>query len=141
MTAEKNVDNLSGYWTGVYDYPVASRQAVPFNAVIVDVGGALSGEIVEPNTFSKTRDRELFASLSGTRQGNAVHFIKTYERVPQGGHSLAYQGTLDGSGTRIDGTWRVHALWSGPFVMNRSSGKKAKIERKVESALDLAKTR
>lgn len=141
MTAEKNVENLSGFWTGVYDYPVPSRQPVPFNAVIEDVSGALSGEIVEPNTFSRTKDRELFASISGTRQGNAVHFIKIYERVPQGGHSVAYQGTLDGTGTRIDGTWRAHASWSGAFVMNRSGGKKAKIEDKVESALDLAKTR
>ena len=139
MTGDKQSDSLSGFWTGVYDYPGGHREPVPFSAVIEDVAGALGGEIVEPNTFSKTKDRELFASLSGTRQGSAVHFIKTYERVPQGGHSVAYQGTLDGTGTRIDGTWRAHASWSGPFVMNRSSGKKAKLERKIESAI--AKTR
>jgi hypothetical protein len=141
VTAEKNLDNLSGFWTGVYDYPVTHREPVPFNAVIEDVGGALSGEIVEPNTFSQAKERELFANISGTRQGTAVHFIKTYERVPRGGHSLVYQGTLDGTGTRIDGTWRAHAGWSGPFVMNRSSGKKAKIEDTIERALDLVKSR
>lgn len=138
---DKSFDNLSGFWTGVYDYPLALREPVPFNAVIEDVGGALSGEIVEPNTFSQAKDRELFASISGSRQGHAVHFIKTYERVPQGGHSLVYHGRLDGTGTRIEGTWQAHTLWSGPFVMNRSSGKAAKVESEIERALDLAKTR
>jgi hypothetical protein len=133
--------HLSGFWTGVYDYPVAHREPVPFNAVIEDAGGALSGEIIEPNTFSRAKDRELFASISGSRQGNAVHFVKTYERVPQAGHSVVYQGTLDGTGTRIEGTWRAHPLWSGAFVMNRSTGKTAKIDSKIEHALDLAKTR
>jgi hypothetical protein len=139
MSGEKQSDNLSGFWTGVYDYPNASREPVPFNAVIEDVRGALGGEIIEPNTFSPARDRELFASLSGTRQGNAVHFIKTYEKVPRGGHSIVYQGTLDATGTRIDGTWQAHARWSGPFVMNRSAGRKAEVEDKAASELELAK--
>jgi hypothetical protein len=141
VTADKDLQNLSGFWTGVYDYPAAHREPVPFNAVIEDVAGALHGEIIEPNTFSKARDRELFASITGSRDGNAVRFVKTYERVSQGGHSLVYQGTLDGSGTRIDGMWRAHALWSGPFVMNRSTGKTATIENKAERAVDLVKPR
>jgi hypothetical protein len=142
MTTEKQTENLSGFWTGVYDYPKAYREPVPFNAVIEDLGGALGGEIIEPNTFSAAQDCELFASISGTRQGNAVQFIKTYERVPRGGHSIAYHGTLEASCTRSDGTWRstrADSSWSGPFVMNRSGGKKAIVEDKTERELDLVR--
>lgn len=97
---------------------------MPFNAVITDSGGALTGEIIERNTFSPTTDPDLFASLSGTRNGSSVMFVKTYEKVPRGGHSILYEGTLDASRTRIDGTWKANARWSGPFVMNRSNGQK-----------------
>ena len=135
MSGENERDNLSGFWTGVYDYPVASRAPVPFNAVIEDVAGALGGEIIEPNTFSPAKDRELFASLAGRRDGKAVHFVKTYEEVPRGGHSIVYRGTLDAAGTRIDGTWRANAFWSGAFVMNRSAGKAATVEDKSKLAL------
>jgi len=140
MGGKKHPDNLSGYWTGVYDYPRGDREPVPFNAVIKEVAGALGGEIVEPNTFSTAKERELFSSLSGSRRGKAVHFVKTYERVPKGGHSIAYEGRLDATGTRIDGTWRsmaANSTWSGPFVMNRSVGKKTSVEGKIERALNL----
>jgi hypothetical protein len=143
MTSGKQSLNLSGFWTGVYDYPNAFRQPVPFNAVIEDVAGALGGEIIEPNTFSSAKDRELFASLSGSREGNAVHFIKTYEQVPRGGHSIVYEGTLDATGTKIEGNWRStrpNSSWSGPFVMNRSNGKTAKKEEKIARSRNLAKT-
>ncbi len=142
MTSDKQSDNLTGFWTGVYDYPDGHREPVPFNAVIEDVAGALGGEIVEPNTFSSAKDRELFASLSGTRQGSSVHFIKTYERLPNGGHSLIYEGILDATWTRIDGTWSTTPpAWplSGPFVMNRSDGKKAEANVKAGRKLELAK--
>ena len=143
MTAEKKTDNLTGFWTGVYDYPDTYKEPVPFNAVIEDTMGSLSGEIIEPNTFSRTKDHELFASFSGTRQGSSVHFIKTYEKVPQGGHSIAYEGTVDESFTKITGTWkgeRAGLLWSGPFLMNRADGRKAQVEKKTESELEIVKT-
>ena len=139
MTDRKS-DNISGFWTGVYDYPQAYREPVPFNAVITDSGGALTGESIEPNTFSTAQDKELFAHLSGTRDGSSVMFVKTYEKVPRGGHSIIYQGTLDASGTRIDGTWKASARWSGPFVMNRSSGAKVEQEEKAARELELVKT-
>lgn len=142
MTRDKQSDSLSGFWTGVYDYPGGHREPVPFSAVIEDVAGALGGEIVEPNTFSSAKERELFASLSGTRQGGSVHFIKTYERVPNGGHSLVYDDILDAAATRIDGTWSTTPpAWplSGPFVMNRSSGKKAAAKVKAGREVEVLK--
>ncbi len=142
--ADGDKDNLTGFWTGVYDYPHGLKEPVAFNAIIEDKGGALSGEIIEPNTFSPAKDRELFASLSGSREGTSVTFTKTYEKVPRAGHSLLYSGTLDGSGTRIEGTWKVMKAGrylSGPFVMNRGSGKKASVEEKQKADLELVKPR
>lgn len=142
MTSEKQSDNLSGFWTDVYDYPDGHREPVPFNAVIEDVTGTLASEIVEPNTLSSAKDRELFASLSGTRQGSSVHFIKSYQRVPNGGHSIDYEGVFAAAGTRIDGTWpTTPPAWplSGPFVMNRSGGKNVAADVKAGRELEVLK--
>lgn len=144
MVADRASENLSGFWTGVYDYPDGSRQAVAFNVVIEDKDGTLTGEIIEPNTFSPVADRELFAHLAGAREGSAVHFVKTYEKVKRGGHSISYEGTLDASCTRIEGIWRavgVRLPWSGPFIMNRGSGKKVAEKMTLERTLDLVKQR
>lgn len=142
MTAE-NDNNLSGYWTGIYDYSLASKDPVPFNVVITDETGSLSGEFIEPNTFAKTPDRELFASLSGARDGMNVHFIKTYERVPRAGHSVIYEGTLDSTFNRIEGQWRAPAPCrvTGSFIMNRTKGSGAKAEKMAERELELMKGR
>ena len=40
-------------------------------------------------------------------------------------------GILNGDATEIEGTWRIHASWSGKFLMIRSPGKVAAIARKV----------
>jgi hypothetical protein len=135
--------NLTGFWTGVYDYGSGRKEPVPFNVIIEDNAGSLTGEIIEPNTFSPAKDRELFASLKGTREGTSVHFIKTYEKVPRAGHSIAYAGTLDASRTRIDGTWNgtgPYTSATGPFVMNRGSGKKAAVVEEQKAGLELVKT-
>ncbi|HTK84874.1 MAG TPA: hypothetical protein VL625_07280 [Patescibacteria group bacterium] len=135
--------NLSGFWTGVYDYPDTHEQPVPFNAVIRDEGGSISGEIIEPNTFAKCNDRELFAVLSGTRSGSDVHFVKSYEDLPEAGHCIAYRGTLNADGTKLEGQWSTMEpgySYSGPFVMNRKSGKKAEQKVKEKAGREAART-
>ena len=138
--SNKQSDNLSGYWTGVYDYPRALREAVPFNAVITDSGGALSGEIIEPNTFPGVVDHELFASLSGARDGMTVSFVKTYEKSVRDKPPVMYEGSLDPTFTRIEGQWRITGQWSGPFVMNRSTGHQASQKDEAAQERDLVKT-
>lgn len=118
--SDSDFKSLSGYWTGVYDYPAAD-EAVPFNAVLSDEAGRISGEIIEPNTFAQAPDRELFSSLSGALDGGSITFIKHYESLPGAGHTVLYVGHVDAARTKIEGRWRIGATWSGPFVMNRSS--------------------
>lgn len=118
--SENDFKNLSGYWTGVYDY-AAADEAVPFNAVLCDEAGQISGEIIEPNTFAQAADRELFSSLSGVLDGGSVTFVKHYEALPGAGHTVLYVGEVDARRTKIEGRWRIGPSWSGPFVMNRAS--------------------
>lgn len=116
--SEQTNKSLSGFWTGVYDYTGAATP-VPFNAILDDREGALSGEIIEPNTFAEADEVELFSSLSGGRDGEAIEFWKQYEALPGAGHIVRYVGVVLDGGRKIVGRWSIGARWSGPFVMNR----------------------
>lgn len=118
MSDERDA-GLSGYWTGVYDYPGAD-EPVPFNAVLDVSGAAVSGETIEPNTFAPTPDGELFAWIDGSVADGEIAFVKTYEPLPGAGHAVSYVGRLERGGKRIVGRWRIQAGWEGPFVMDRS---------------------
>lgn len=120
-TEHATKSNLSGFWTGVYDYRDASMDAVPFNAVLTEAAGAVTGEVVEPNTFCSDATPEVFASLDGDREGERVSFVKRYEDRPGAGHIVRYEGVADAKLETISGTWAVGGD-SGPFVMNRSEG-------------------
>lgn len=115
-------ESLSGHWTGVYDYPDAQGEPVPFNARLEEDAGGLCGETVEPNTFAHSTVDSLLASLAGARVGAEVSFVKTYEQIPGAGHSVRYEGVVNADLTKIEGHWRVDGVlgWAGPFVMNRS---------------------
>ncbi len=114
-------DTLSGFWTGVYDYSGVDAP-VPFNAVLTEGAGALTGESIEPNTFADPGLSELFASFNGMREAEHVTMVKSYEAAPGAGHSLHYDGVVDEALTRIEGRWRAMGplAWSGHFVMNRN---------------------
>lgn len=130
--SETPFDNLSGYWTGVYDY-VTAEEPVPFNAVISDEAGAVAGECIEPNTFAPTRDRELFASLEGDCIGAAIQFVKRYEDLPGAGHAVRYVGVVNAARTQISGRWTIAPGWSGDFVMNRAGARIASAARRSAS--------
>lgn len=117
--AEQSGGPLSGYWTGVFSYDQADDAPTPFNAVLTQRGERLTGEIIEPNTFVETVDRELFSSLTGVAYGPDIAFVKTYEPLPGAGHKVAYRGAVVDEATRIEGEWRYEARWTGRFVMNR----------------------
>ncbi len=135
-------ESLSGTWTGVYDYPTEFHghdlEATPFNAHITEIEGMITGEIDEPNTLSKAAGvGMLFSKIEGQRIGQRAHFIKTYERLPETGHEISYEGTANEDFTRIEGMWTTiegSLSWSGPFVMDRKSGKAEirSVERKEE---------
>lgn len=129
--------DLSGDWTGSYDYGPGSR-AVPFAASLFDIGGVVWGTSLEPNTFAPGAGDELEAEISGTRSGRELHFRKVYAGRPQRGEEpIHYTGHVSADGNRIEGRWTIRtfgANLSGPFVMNRLSGARARAERSARAA-------
>ena len=124
---------LTGSWTGVYDYASGYDEPVPFNALLVEEAGALSGEIMEPNTFAGGGLDCLLSTLSGARADRQLSFVKRYEGVPGAEHEVRYDGFVDESLTKIEGEWRI-GIWggSGPFVMNRGGGAQEETETETE---------
>ncbi len=119
-------ENLTGRWTGRYDY-TRDAEAVPFEVVLDDNGGVLSGDITEPNTFRRDMGAHLAATLIGDRLGFDVSFRKTYGGFDQGDDPI-YEGALNDALTRIDGVWRFpdEPDWLGRFMMVRTVELRAK---------------
>lgn len=126
-------DTLCGKWTGRYDYG-GMEAPVPFDVVMEDVAGALSGEITEPNTFRADIGGHLTAVLIGVRSGSDVSFRKSYDGFDQGDDPF-YEGRLNGALTRIDGLWRFpkDAGMSGRFMMVRAVDVRARKAAAVEA--------
>lgn len=127
MDQEDRYSDLSGPWTGVYDYPDHQADPVTFNAILAETAGSLSGEIIEPNTINPEAGKFLYASVSGTVAGSSVRFMKFYEDFDEHVHEVIYEGTVDPTLTLIEGRWTTieETPWSGPFVMNRVRTKAA----------------
>ena len=111
--------NLSGLWLGSFSYPSGEGPTTPFMAKLVDSDGALSGEIVEPNTVGFS-PATLEAFLVGTRSGASVDFTKTYDGAADAAHSIDYVGRLSEDGNRIAGVWSMEGL-DGTFEMYREA--------------------
>lgn len=120
-TRGKKNPSLAGAWSGEYGYDVPPiRQNVPFNAVLGDAEGVLSGTIDEPNTFGNPSAERLFATIEGTRSGREVRFAKTYNGAGGVRHVVHYAGEANDDFSRIDGVWRLS--WRrGPFYMTRAA--------------------
>ncbi len=126
--------DLSGRWTGRYDYQGA-LSPVAFEAVLDDQDGHLVGTITEPNSFASGQGPHLQASLKGNRLGSSVSFTKYYHGFDQGDDPI-YDGDANAALTRISGQWRFATLpgWCGRFVMVRAPEAQARRRKaKVES--------
>jgi hypothetical protein len=112
--------SLTGVWQGIYSYPSPRLPTVAFTATLIEAGSLLSGSVSEPNLLYDPNATLLF-SLSGSRNGTAVHFVKTYlGSGPHYRHPIVYDGAVNGDTTEIEGRWRIPGDWSGRFLMTRS---------------------
>ncbi len=130
-------DSLSGNWTGRFDYDnVAYGTPVSFDAVILQMGSSLNGEIMEPNTFRKEAINTLIAVLSGTRVGSAVQFTKSYTDFTPTEDPL-YEGRVNATATRITGRWYFPNMPSvkGTFLLARTI--QAAARKKARAAVEM----
>lgn len=114
-------DNLTGVWHGLYSYP-RYLKPVYFVASVISSGSAISGTTHEAATGAEGAPLQIFASLSGSRDGHAVTFLKAYDGTAGWDHSVCYDGTLNADLTEVEGTWNIHGNWSGRFLMIRRRG-------------------
>ena len=115
---------ISGRWIGIYNYPDASPP-VPFDAILLESGGSISGTIEEVDEFLD--DAHLTATVDGSREGTAVRFTKFYDSGDAGFDTVQYEGVLNPEGTEIHGRWDIPGTWSGTFIMTRETGTEAEI--------------
>lgn len=120
--------DLSGRWLGRYDYQNAA-EPVPFEAELTEELGMIDGLSSETNTFRPELGAVLDALLSGARTQQDVQFSKRYLGFAQ--PALTYQGTVNGTLTRIEGTWSFPPAigGSGRFVMMRKPLASARKQR------------
>lgn len=120
MTSASDLD-LSGRWTGIYNYPVA-HPPNGFEAVLRDANGAITGMVSEQDDDPEANGRILEAVIEGRREGSAVTFTKMYVDVERMPDAIFYSGTIDPDGNEISGRWEIPGDWAGTFLMIRSSG-------------------
>ena len=123
---QANAEDLTGVWNGLYSY--ADGRSVTFVATLIEHGSALSGATHEPCSFGRVRT--LYATLTGSRQGRAVTFRKTYDSAVPGYHVVDYAGTLNAEATEIEGRWSIPGVWSGKFMMIRPQREALKEEQR-----------
>lgn len=127
--------DLSGAWQGRYDYD-AGGNPVPFEAELVDQAGALSGQIIEPNTIPNAKGAQLKALVEGAHDGAVVRFVKFYTGFDHGDDPV-YEGQLDAAGGRMSGRWTfpLDPQCCGRFVMVRAV--KARVLREVSDEVSV----
>lgn len=119
-----SADDLSGAWTGIFNYP-QGMPSTGFTAKLRDLGGVLTGETLEPHHGGAGM---LGAMIEGRRAGRQVTFAKIYDALDGEHDSVRYEGTLDATGLEIAGRWHIPTVWSGSFIMVRNSGAAVIIE-------------
>ncbi len=127
-----SADDLSGQWSGEYAYPRSSGPVTPFIAIIEDMGGRISGTIVEPDRIN---GGTVEADIAGMRIGTGVDFTKTYHHAASRHYAnpVDYVGSVSEDGTVIRGMWSL-LEWDGTFEMRRELSRQEMLERTAQTA-------
>lgn len=135
MAGQADNHDLTGMWDGVYSYPAVqgAGPTTPFLADISEVGGQISGTIIEPHEF---RRGTAHATIIGHRVGNVVDLSKIYRGAgAEYDEPVAYTGQLSNDGTLITGHWMMQE-WSGPFEMVRQARVEVHEEARESISID-----
>lgn len=131
MASSAEADTLTGVWHGQYAYPMA-LEPVHFVATLIDSGGAISGSTHETTGRPGEGSQRRLAIVEGARDGANVRFVKIYAPASADHQDVIYTGALNADRSEIEGTWMIPGDWSGRFLMIRSRGTAAAVERREE---------
>ena len=121
--------DLSGQWSGIYNYPARFPPNL-FEAAIRDTGGLITGVITQPGEFFEPPGTVQHAVIEGQREGSLMRFVKIYDDL--GRPTPHYRGLVQAGGDEIEGEWTIPGDWSGTFLMIRGSGAAEALARKIE---------
>lgn len=122
--------DLTGSWTGMFNYPRAMPPG-SFTAELREQGGVVIGETEERSDSPADRGATLHALIEGNRSGLGIVFVKHYDAARRLDTPVNYSGTLSPNGDEITGTWNIAGNWSGTFLMVRRARRGAAIERRI----------
>jgi len=128
--------DLTGAWHGQYSLPNSISAPVPFEASLIATDDFLGGTITEKATIGPIKGRILCASVSGSRAGKLVSFVKTYEPDCAPYTSVTYEGVVSGDGQEIGGDWTIGS-WTGRFLMIRAAGLPRSASRRIRELTGL----
>lgn len=132
MGMKHSLCEVSGVWTGRFEYENGAPDSVPFSAWLRAEAGRVTGSMLEPNTFVKDHGDELDSSLRGHIDEVEMVFLKTYHGLDQ--EPVYCEGKIVDDGTRIIGRW--YFGWpdeqSGTFEMKRDALARAEVNTQAE---------
>ena len=133
MSGKTDLD-LSGSWTGFFNYPDGGPP-VNFHAELHETGGRITGTTREPGDTMGSLGRTMRAVIDGHRDGSSVSFIKMYDEADGEYDAVHYAGRIAPGGDEIEGSWQIPGIWSGTFLMVRAAGAVRRRERKVTAKI------
>src|SRR5262245_13363982 len=98
-------DSLTGVWDGSFLQPGVGT--ITFLAALITAGGALTAGVTTPCMAPGCPISPHNASISGTRSGSAVSFVKRYQPPGYGYTHVFYEGAVNADATEIDGRWKL----------------------------------
>ncbi|HAJ47457.1 MAG TPA: hypothetical protein DCL54_12845 [Alphaproteobacteria bacterium] len=112
--------SLSGAWQGRYTY-FDSADGEAFSAQLVELSDTLTGTTSETVDMRDGLTGPRQATLTGSRNGAHVSFVKRY--LPGQGHDLPikYTGEVNDDATEIEGDWIIPGRTFGRFLMIRDT--------------------
>jgi hypothetical protein len=122
--------SITGRWHGRYTY-LDGGEGEAFEADLIESQDAIIGTTTEASTFYGLKATRK-ATISGSRNGSIVSFVKHYARGHAHDQPIKYDGEVNDDATEIEGIWRIDRSAFGRFLMIRDLALPSAIEVKAE---------
>lgn len=122
--------SISGRWHGRYTY-LDGGEGEAFEADLIESQDAIIGTTTENSTFHGLRATRK-ATISGSRNGSIVSFVKHYAHSHAHELPIKYDGEVNDDATEIEGIWRIDRNAFGRFLMIRDLAIPKAVEAKIE---------
>jgi hypothetical protein len=123
--------SLTGHWHGRYTY-LDGGEGEAFEAHLVELSDVLTGTTSEKSNLHDGFEGVRRATLSGSRNGSIVSFVKHYLQGQGHDEPIKYDGEVNDDATEIEGIWRIDRAAFGRFLMIRDLAIPKAVEAKIE---------